>query len=1016
MAYFSLFFHATALLLLWLPTPTLARNNTDHLALLAIKSSIIHDPQQILNTCNTSLHFCQWQGVTCGRRHPRVTKLDLESSAIFGSLSPHIGNLSFLKIIRLSNNTFTGVIPPQLGDLFRLQKLILINNSFSGEVPATLSNCTRLTVLGLSRNKLTGNLPKQLASLINLVIITLHNNRFTGLIPSFLGNCTLLEQISAANNRLSGTIPFSLGQLHNLKKIGFSNNQLYGTIPPSVFNLSSLSVFSFTENRISGELPKGVGLTLPNLELFQIWGNKFTGSIPVSFSNCSNFVEMNLAENGFTGKVGVDFRRMKNLAYLGLFSNSLGSWESDEMNFIDSMVNCSKLELLSLHINQFRGVLPRSVSNLSSELRSLAFAGNLLYGDLPSGIGNLVKLERLSMQINQFTGLIPSEIGNLGNLRLLYLYDNNFIGKFPDFIGNLSLLNELYLSVNRLEGHIPISIGNCRSLESLDLSRNNLTGPIPVELFQLTSVSITLNLAQNRLVGPLPQQIGKLKSLTKLDLSQNDLIGAIPDAIGSCTSLESLDLRANSFQGSLPATMKDLRGIRNLDLSSNNFSGQIPRFLEQLNMSSLNLSFNNLDGEVPITGIFKNVSAIAIDGNDRLCGGVPELRLPKCDTEGRSKKGSTTSRVILIVIPVCSFLVVTMALFLLFRRHRRKRQSEPTGSSIVEPFSRVSYGSIVKATDEFSEQNLIGMGYFSAVYKGILEAFGVMVAIKVLKLGNQGALKSFLAECEALKNIRHRNLVKIITACSSVDFQGNDFKALIYEFMPNGNLEMWLHPSPEPGINSPRRLTLRERLQIAIDVAHAIHYLHEDCEVPIIHCDLKPSNVLLDSDMVAHIGDFGLTKFLPLKPHQSSSIGVRGTVGYAAPEYGLGSEMTKEGDIYSFGILLLEMMTGKRPIDPIFQEGLNLHGYVMMALPDRLMEIIEPALLAVYEEQIEAANVGRDNNDDDEARKRQRLEDCMISLARIGLACSVESPSERINTSKTIYELRRINISIMSVL
>ena len=202
---------------------------------------------------------------------------------------------------------------------------------------------------------------------------------------------------------------------------------------------------------------------------------------------------------------------------------------------------------------------------------------------------------------------------------------------------------------------------------------------------------------------------------------------------------------------------------------------------------------------------------------------------------------------------------------------------------MAQPFSRVSYGSILKATDEFSEQNLIGTGSFSAVYKGVLEPFDIMVAIKVLKLETQGALKSFMAECEALKNIRHRNLLKIITSCSSIDFQGNDFKALVYEFMPNGNLDRWIHPSPEPEIVTQRRLSLPERLTISIDVANAIHYLHQECQVPIIHCDLKPSNVLLDADMVAHVGDFGLAKFLLLKPHESSSIGFRGTVGYAAP-------------------------------------------------------------------------------------------------------------------------------------
>nr|XP_043633712.1 putative receptor-like protein kinase At3g47110 [Erigeron canadensis] len=983
MAFLSLFLHVLTLLS-WLPTlatASLARNHTEILGLLAIKSCITDDPQGVLVSWNTSFGFCQWQGVTCGRRHPRVTKLDLGSRGIVGSLSPHIGNLSFLRVINLESNTFEGVIPPQLGNLFRLQILNLGNNSFEGEVPASLSNCTRLNVLWLGRNDLVGKLPQKLSALVNLMTINIHTNGFTGEIPSFLGNFTSLKVLSARANHLSGIIPHTL------------------------------AFFSIPGNQISGTLPIDIGLQLPNLEIFQIWGNKFTGIIPFSFSNCSNLVELNMAENGFTGKVNIDFRHMPNLWYLALFNNSLGSLEPDDMKFIDSMVNCSKLEQLSVHINQLNGVLPSSIGNLSSRLTSLAFGGNFIYGTLPPGIGNLFKLERLIMLANQFTGVIPCELGNLQNLKLIYLGYNNFTGNIPKFIGILSLLEKLHLQKNRLEGHIPPNLGNCKNLVSLDLSVNNLSGSIPFELFQLRALSSTLNLSQNRLGGSVPEEIGRLISLTKLDLLQNDLVGAIPNAIEGCTSLEYLYLGANFFEGPIPPSISTLKGIMSLNLSKNNFSGQIPNFLVQLNLSSLDLSFNNLDGEVPSEGIFKNASLISIEGNDRLCGGLPELHLTNCAIASRrSKTGSRTSRLILIVIPICALLVVGVVLSFFFYWKKRKAQAKPSAeASYVQPFSKVSYEKILRATSEFSQQNLIGTGTFSAVYKGILAPDNGMVAIKVLKLGNQGALKSFMTECEALKNIRHRNLVKVITSCSSIDFHGNDFKALIYEFMPNGNLERWLHPSSEQEIEieeaPPQKLTLRQRVMIATDVAHAMHYLHQECAVSIIHCDLKPSNILLDSDMVAHIGDFGLAKFLPLKPHESSSVGLRGTIGYAPPEYGLGGEMTKEGDIYSFGILLLEMITGKRPTDHVFQEGLNLHSYVTMALPDRLMEIIELTLLSITQEEMEVANV----NHEDLAKEGERLEESMILLARIGLACSLESPKQRMYTSKIIQELHHIN-------
>ncbi|KAD7480265.1 hypothetical protein E3N88_03401 [Mikania micrantha] len=407
-------------------------------------------------------------------------------------------------------------------------------------------------------------------------------------------------------------------------------NQLYGMIPPSLYNLTSLTVLSFTDNQIGGDLPKDIGLQLPNLEFFQIAGNKFTGTIPFSFSNCSNLIDLSLSENGFTGKININFSQMRNIWLLGLYGNHLGSSQPNEMNFINSMVNCSSLELLLVHDNKLRGVLPSSIGNLSSQLTTLSFAANFIYGTLPSGVGNLEKLERLSIGFNQFTGIIPCELGNLRNLRLLYLDYNSFTGNFPDILGNMSWLDGLSLSHNRLEGKIPPSLGNCRRLSSLDLSENNFTGPIPLELFQLSSLSSVLDLSHNHLVGPLPQDIGNLKGLMTLDLSQNNLFGSIPYAIASCTSLENLYMKANSFQGPIPPTMSALKGIRNLDLSSNNLSGLIPKFLEQLNLSSLNLSSNSLEGEVPVRGIFKNTSAFAIVGNSRLCGGLPELGLPKC--------------------------------------------------------------------------------------------------------------------------------------------------------------------------------------------------------------------------------------------------------------------------------------------------------------------------------------------------------------------------------------------------
>ena len=182
---------------------------------------------------------------------------------------------------------------------------------------------------------------------------------------------------------------------------------------------------------------------------------------------------------------------------------------------------------------------------------------------------------------------------------------------------------------------------------------------------------------------------------------------------------------------------------------------------------------------------------------------------------------------------------------------------------------------------------LIGTGSFGSVFKGIRDQEENLVAIKVLNLQQKGASKSFINECNALRNIRHRNLVKILTCCSSMNYNGHEFKALVFEYMSNRSLDQWLHPMPDIR-NCPRVLCLVQRLNIVSDVASALCYLHDDCDQPILHCDFKPSNVLLDNEMNAHVSDFGLARLISnaiisSESHETSISGIKGTIGYVSP-------------------------------------------------------------------------------------------------------------------------------------
>ncbi|XP_028109600.1 probable LRR receptor-like serine/threonine-protein kinase At3g47570 isoform X1 [Camellia sinensis] len=681
------------------------------------------------------------------------------------------------------------------------------------------------------------------------------------------------------------------------------------------------------------------------------------------------------------------------------------------MNFLGSLTNCTNLVGLDLKDNQLRGALQNNVGNLSAQLLYLSLDGNQIYGDIPSTIGYLVNVETLGLAYNQFTGRIPTNVVNLQKLQRLFVSDNKLSGKIPDSIGNLSLLNELSLGNNRLEGTIPSSLGSCQQLLLLELDQNNLNGTIPRQLFDLSTLSISLNLARNHLSGLIPIELGNLKNLAQLDLSENQLSGEIPSSLGSCTSLEYLYLEGNFFQGSIPSSLSSLKGIQNFDFSHNNFSGQNPVYLEYFSLKILNLSFNDFEGEVPTKGVFANASAISITGNKRLCGGISELQLPKCPINESQKKKMSVARLIrLIIITTSATTGVILVTCLIFCWFKKKQRNMPSGSLLRRSLLKVSYGELFKVTDGFSSENLIGAGHFGSVYKGIVDKDASIVAIRVLNLLHREASKSFMAECEALRNIKHRNLVNTITSRSTIDFQGNAFKALVYEFMPNGSLERWLHSCMETddGQDKIQKLNLLERINIAIDVACALDYLHNHCQKSIVHCDLKPANILLDSDMTAHVGDFGLARFLPqlMNPNESSSMGIRGTVGYAAPEYGLGNEVSTSGDVYSYGILLLEMMTGRRPTDPMFEGGLNLHSFGRIALPDRVLEIVDPTLLNNDDSEAQAeVEEAKSKWDSTQLRNGSTTEECLVSMVKIGVECSMESPQDRTNITNAVHEL-----------
>ena len=398
-------------------------------------------------------------------------------------------------------------------------------------------------------------------------------------------------------------------------------------------------------------------------------------------------------------------------------------------------------------------------------------------------------------------------------------------------------------------------------------------------------------------------------------------------------------------------------------------------------MKLLNLSFNNLEGPVP-PKMFQNESEVFLQGNKNLCVSTSLLELPLCD-EVISKQNMYTSKILKIVaiIDLPLVLLSSFGLIILKKRKKVKQAAHPSAHPSVKEFKKFTYADLVRATNGFSLTNKVGLGKYGSVYKGRIEyEEHHTVAIKVFKLDQLGATKSFLAECEALRNTRHRNLVRVITVCSTSDPIGNEFKALVLEFMVNGDLESWLYPTLINEHHPKRPLCMGSRIVIAVDIAAALDYLHNQCMPPMVHCDLKPSNVLLDDLMAARVGDFGLAKFLHgytssgITDDCTSLVGPRGSVGYIAPEYGFGSKISTEGDVYSYGVIILEMLTGKRPTDEMFKDGLSLYKFVEDSFPENIGEILDPRMIIPY----------YGNRDEEEAGSSSDQENHQIAAGIMG--------------------------------
>ncbi|EAZ44777.1 hypothetical protein OsJ_29408 [Oryza sativa Japonica Group] len=998
--------------------------------LLALKRGLtLLSPKLLADWNDSNTDVCGFTGVACDRRRQHVVGLQLSNMSINGSIPLALAQLPHLRYLDLSDNHISGAVPSFLSNLTQLLMLDMSENQLSGAIPPSFGNLTQLRKLDISKNQLSGAIPPSFGNLTNLEILDMSINVLTGRIPEELSNIGKLEGLNLGQNNLVGSIPASFTQLKNLFYLSLEKNSLSGSIPATIFtNCTQMGVFDLGDNNITGEIPGDASDSLSDrFAVLNLYSNSLTGRLPRWLANCTILYLLDVENNSLADDLPTSIiSGLRNLRYLHLSNNvhfASGDGNTNLGPFFAAVSNCTSiLEIeagalgiggrlpsllgsllppnmshLNLELNAIEGPIPADIGDVIN-ITLMNLSSNLLNGTIPTSICWLPNLQQLDLSRNSLTGAVPACISNATSLGELDLSSNALSGSIPSSIGSLKL-SYLSLHRNQLSGEIPASLGQHLGIVRLDLSSNRLTGEIPDAVAGI--VQMSLNLSRNLLGGRLPRGLSRLQMAEVIDLSWNNLTGAIFPELGACAELQVLDLSHNSLTGVLPSSLDGLESIERLDVSDNSLTGEIPQTLTKCTtLTYLNLSYNDLAGVVPTAGVFANFTSTSYLGNPRLCGAVLGRR---CGRRHRWYQ----SRKFLVVMCICAAVlafVLTILCAVSIRKirerlaavreeFRRGRRRGGGGSSPVMKykFPRITYRELVEATEEFSPDRLIGTGSYGRVYRGTLRD-GTMVAVKVLQLQSGNSTKSFNRECQVLKRIRHRNLMRIVTACSLPDF-----KALVLPFMANGSLERCLYAGPPAG-----ELSLVQRVNICSDIAEGMAYLHHHSPVKVIHCDLKPSNVLINDDMTALVSDFGISRLVMSVGGVANAADVGastanmlcGSIGYIPPEYGYGSNPTTKGDVYSFGVLVLEMVTRKKPIDDMFDAGLSLHKWVKNHYHGRADAVVDPALARMVRDQTPEV---------------RRMSDVAIGeLLELGILCTQESAAVRPTMMDAADDLDRL--------
>lgn len=940
----------TATILLSLFPPNVVAT-VEKQALFRFKNRL-NDPRDVLRSWKPSDSPCTYHGVTCHPLSGEVTGISLENANLTGSISPAISSLSKLTTLSLPFNLISGGIPPEI------------------------VNCTNLRVLNLTTNRLSGAIP-DFSPLKNLEVLDVSVNFLTGEFQSWVGNLTRLVSLGLGNNNYQqGEIPESLGGLKKLTWLYLAKSNLTGTVPDSVFDLNSLDTFDISRNSISGEFPVSI-TRLANLTKIELYDNRLTGEIPPEIRNLTRLRELDVSlnqlsgelprelgaleelrvfhchQNNFTGEFPTGFGDMRFLSSLSIYRNNFsGEFPANTGRF-------SPLDTVDISENMFAGPFPRFLCQNNKLLFLLALE-NDFSGEIPGTYAGCKSLLRLRINQNRFTGHVPEGFWSLPLAKMIDLSDNNLAGEISPQIGLSTELSQLILQNNRFSGKIPKGLGKLRNIERIYLSNNTFTGGIPTEL-------------------------GDLKLLSSLHLENNSLTGFIPLGLINCVRLVDLNLAENSLTGEIPNGLSQIGSLNSLDLSRNMLTGEIPVNLVKLKLSFIDLSENQLSGRIP-PDLLAVGGVTAFSRNEKLCVDNHDVKasekhvLSLCNDDQHVHKNRSLDGTLLFLSLAIALVVLVTGLFSLRYRVVKIRKENKDINKADAKWKIASFHQMELDAEEIcklEEDHVIGAGSAGKVYRVDLKKGGGTVAVKWLRRGGgeeeSNGTEVSVSEMEILGKIRHRNVLKLF-AC----LVGRGSSYLVFEFMENGNLYQALRRSIKGGLPE---LDWHKRYKIAVGAAKGIAYLHHDCCPPIIHRDIKSSNILLDGDYESKIADFGVAKVAD-KGYEWSC--VAGTHGYMAPELAYSFKATEKSDVYSFGVVLLELATGLRPVEEEFGEGKDIVDYVFFKIQqDRrnLGKVLDKQVLSTY------------------------VEESMVKVLKMGLLCTTKLPSLRPSMRDVVRKL-----------